>query len=237
MSKLQQRLDSLRPSIMLDIACGSGGGAAWLQSQFESPRVPIICADVTDRGFRSGAEALSTPRTLPLLSDAQRMALRTGCVDLISVVNSLHHFFDPEAAIAEMRRMAVPGGAVLIAEMHRGVRTEAQRTHMLLHHWWADVDTLMGISHGKTFSQVELRRLAEGLGASELYAEEQNAEAADPFAAETRRRLEEACDRYLDRLKQHGGGEELARRGRRLRGRISRSGFSPAPRLVILAII
>jgi SAM-dependent methyltransferase len=237
MSELERRLQSLRPSRMLDLATGRGGGAAWLQSLFDCPGIPVVCVDITDRGFRSGAEALSTPRVLPLLSKAGSIAVRSGSVGLVSVINSLHHFPRPEAAVAEMRRIAGPGSAVLIAEMHRGVRTEAQRTHMLIHHWWAAADRLMGLSHAETFTDIELRRLAEGLGASELLVEEQEAEADDPFDAEVRKRLEAACDGYLERLAARPGTDTLIARGRRLRSRIAERGFSPAPRLVILAVI
>jgi len=234
MPNLQERLEGMRPRIILDVATGAGGGAAWLSSVF-GEGVPIVCSDITARGFN--ADSFDRGRMIPLVSDVLGLAIGSGSVDLLSVVNSLHHFPDPAAAIREMGRVSASGGAVLVAEMHREVSSEAQRSHMLLHHWWAASDTLMGVSHGETFRRSELVELVESLSPSELLVEEQSSFPGDPHDPRVLERLRKACDSYIERLSSHGGADGLIAEGRRLRRRLDEHGFSPAPRVVLLAIM
>jgi len=236
MDDLEERLHSLKPARMLDVATGRGGGAAWLASTFGGD-APIVCADLSTRGFHAESHSFGDPRMLPMVCDAGVLPLAGGSVELACCVNSLHHFPRPGAVLEEMRRVAAPGGALVISEMHSETGSDAQATHRLLHHWWARCDRLMGEYHGETFSRAELRGLVEALEPAELLVEEQEVEGCDPRDPRLMQRLETACDRYLQRLREHGGGEELVRRGLELNRRLREVGFSPAPRLLVLAFL
>ena len=69
---------------------------------------------------KAAAEGLAPP---PLLrADATRLPLRDACVDAVLEVHVLHLIPDWELALAEARRVLVPGGTVLIGRGggHRG---------------------------------------------------------------------------------------------------------------------
>jgi len=236
MAELEERLHSLRPERMLDVATGRGGGAAWLASTFGGG-APVVCADLSPRGFGAESNAFADPRMLPVVCDAGALPLAGGAVDLACCVNSLHHFPRPGAVLEEMRRVAGPGAALVISEMHSETGSDAQATHRLLHHWWARCDRLMGQYHGETFTRAGLRGLVEALEPVELLVEEQDVDGGDPRDPGLMRRLETGCDGYLERLREHGGGEGLIRRGMELKRRLREVGFSPAPRLIILAVL
>jgi SAM-dependent methyltransferase len=236
MGEIDRRLELLAPRRMLDVATGRGSGAAWLESTFEGD-APIVCADISSRAFSGGGKAFESPRALPVVCDARSLSLASDSIDLVAVVNSLHHFSDPAAALEDMRRVAAPGGALVVAEMHRETSTAAQETHMLLHHWWAACDRLLGRSHGDTFTRRELRSLLEGIRPSGLLVEEQDVGGHDPHDPGVIAGLEASTDRYLQRLVEHGEAEELRKRGLGLRCRLREEGFSPAPRVILLALL
>ena len=236
MGELEHRLEALHPGRMLDLATGRGGGAAWLASIFAGD-APIVCSDFSPRGFRADSHAFGERRMLPLVCDGGALSLDEGTMDLVCCVNSLHHFPQPGVVLEEMRRVAAPGAALVISEMHSETSTDAQATHRALHHWWAACDRLMGEYHGETFTRAELQGLVENMEPAELLVEERHADGGDPQDPRLMRWLENGCDGYLQRLRDHGGSEDLIRRGLDLKQRLREKGFSPAPRLIILAVL
>lgn len=56
--------------------------------------------------------------------DGRRLPLRSGSVDLVTSAQALHHVQDPVAVVKEMRRVARPGGRVLIVDQAATERYE-----------------------------------------------------------------------------------------------------------------
>jgi ubiquinone/menaquinone biosynthesis C-methylase UbiE len=48
--------------------------------------------------------------------DGRRLPLRSGSADLVTSAQALHHVHDPAAVVKEMRRVARPGGRVLLVD-------------------------------------------------------------------------------------------------------------------------
>lgn len=48
--------------------------------------------------------------------DGRRLPLRSGSVDLVTSAQALHHVHDPATVVKEMRRVARPGGRVLLVD-------------------------------------------------------------------------------------------------------------------------
>ena len=48
---------------------------------------------------------------------------------------------------------------MLIVEMYRNHLTETQQTETLIHHWAAEIDTALGISHNQTFLRREILQM------------------------------------------------------------------------------
>jgi SAM-dependent methyltransferase len=72
--------------------------------------------------YRAKAAAEGLPPPPLLRADATRLPLRDACVDAVLEVHVLHLIPDWELALADARRVLVPGGAVLIGRGggHRG---------------------------------------------------------------------------------------------------------------------
>lgn len=93
---------------VVDIGCGAGGLAGWLTRQ--GARVLGLDAQPTPlEKARAAGVMVAAAR-----ADALPLAARS--VDVAIIFNSLHHFPDPAAALAEARRVLAPGGALYVAE-------------------------------------------------------------------------------------------------------------------------
>ena len=125
-------------------------------------------------------------------------------------------------------------GVGIVSEMYCDNQTEAQMTHVLMHEWWASIDTLRGVPHYRTFTRKEILRICTRLELNELVTADYSSLESDPMSKEVLEHLEGATDAYIDRLKDLGNSPELIRRGEELRKRLHKVGFHSASTLAAL---
>jgi SAM-dependent methyltransferase len=94
----------------LDVGCGTGALTATVLAQAEPARVTGVDPSP---GFVGHARATtSDPRAGFAVGDARALPLRDSSVDTVVSGLVLNFVPDPRAAVREMRRVTVPGGAV-----------------------------------------------------------------------------------------------------------------------------
>jgi SAM-dependent methyltransferase len=93
-----------------DVACGSGGAAVLMGRAFPNSRVVgyDAAAAIADVG--------ELPGNVELREGDARALADQGEYDLVTCLDSFHHFGDPQAAAARVRGLLRPGGVVLVAE-------------------------------------------------------------------------------------------------------------------------
>lgn len=219
-------LARLAPSACLDVATGRGQSLAWVARTV--PGAGLLVG--IDSSLRALAAAGSPPdsRTVHLAAcDALAPCFRRGCFDLVSVVNSLHHFTDPRRVLEEASSMLSPRGSLLVSEMYCDRQHPARMTHVLMHSWWAAIDRLNGVTHLGTFTRASILRI---LGSAGLEIEDIDDDADDPPAMAGEEELQavrDAAKSYVGRIPQsHPQRPDLERRGRLLEARLARSGFA-----------
>ena len=224
-------LGSISGGKVLDIATGRGGFVSRLAEELvDYEEITGIDNKATcEEGFRQTFD--DNPKIHFRLMDAHKLEYGDGSFDTVSVSNSLHHFSDPAAVLQEMLRVLSPGGRIIMAEMYRDGQTETQMTHMLLHHWWAKIDQLLGIVHHPTFTRGELISLVEAAEVVDLELTDFAELDEDPLAGELLAELDEIIDTYLARAKRH---PELQREGETLRTRVHTVGYHNATQLVVV---
>jgi SAM-dependent methyltransferase len=214
----------------LDVATGGGGFIHFLLDGLND-YTEIIGVDNNERAAATFAESFrDNPRIRFQAMDAHQLDFEDESFNLVCISNSLHHL-DPKPVLHQMERVLRPGGFLLVSEMFRDGQTETQMTHVLLHHWWAAVDTLNGIAHRETYPRQELVEMLSSLGLEneacyDLLDLDENPK--DPaILAE----LEPVFERYIQRAEGH---PDLQARGAELRKRVAEIGFHSATTLVMV---
>src|SRR4051794_2676474 len=92
-------------STVLDLAAGTGKLTRALVPRFAS----VIAVEPLD-GMRAVLERV-VPEARPLVGTAEAVPLDDASVDAIAIAEAFH-WFEPEAAVAEMARVLRPGGGV-----------------------------------------------------------------------------------------------------------------------------
>jgi ubiquinone/menaquinone biosynthesis C-methylase UbiE len=214
---------------VLDVATGEGGFIRFLLEGLRD-HDGIVGIDANPARAAAFAEAFGDRPDIRFETmDAHHLAFDDASFDTVCVSNSLHHFADPVPVLDEMRRVLRPGGHVVVNEMYRDGQSAAQLTHVLLHHWWAAVNTLHGEVHRETYGRAEIVRLVEDLGLSDLRLTDLADSDEDPHGPAARAEMEAAIERYLALADGHS---ELQARGRTLRVRLHEVGVRGATQLL-----
>jgi ubiquinone/menaquinone biosynthesis C-methylase UbiE len=229
----EEALRKLSGGSVLDVATGSGGFITFLMESLQD-YTDITGIDRSERPLEAARKAHSLENIRFQCMDATRMDFADRYFDTVTISNSLHHMADLPKVLSEMMRVCKPGGRIIISEMHRDGQSEAQLTHVLLHHWWAAVDAAEGITHHETFTRQQIMELTGKLGLQHLkYYDEKDLE-SDPKDPEMIRELDGIIDRYIQRSQVLIGGDELCRRGEELRQRLHELGFQGASSLLLI---
>ncbi len=231
MDQLEKTLHSIEAPLVLDVATGSGNFARLLRTDYQGIGT-IIGIDISQKGLVRFREAMDEiGDMISACMDSSRIALADESIDMICISNSLHHMADLEDTLMEMKRVLKPGGYFLLSEMFRDNQTESQMTHVMLHQWWASIDTLNGIPHFNTFRKEKILHLCDLLQLDELITGEYSSLDSDPMDEKTIDSLNGAIDTYISRSDNIENNSELVKRGMELRERLNRIGFHGATTL------
>lgn len=100
--------------VVLEVGCGEGGNVANLvRDRSEPPRL-VVGVDLFEPKLRFAARQGLPARFV--CADALALPFRDAAFDLVLCRDLLHHLEDEAPAVAELRRVARPGGAVWIVE-------------------------------------------------------------------------------------------------------------------------
>jgi len=215
---------------VLDLATGSGGFIHFLLDGLKD-YTEIIGVDNNERSAAIFADAFKENNNIHFqLMDVTQLDFDDSSFDMVCISNSIHHL-DPLPALRQMMRVLRPGGYLLISEMYRDGQTETQMTHVLLHHWWAAVDTVNGIVHRETYQRGELVEMVSGLGLRNEALYDLSDLDTNPNDPEIVAELVPVFERYIQRAEGH---PDLQARGDTLRKRVEDVGFHSATTLLMM---
>ena len=166
--------------------------------------------------------------------DAARMAFRDDSFDTVAICNSLHHLHALKSALDEMKRVLKPGGLFIICEVVQDKKSDIPNPHTELHHWFAAVDRMNGISHNETFAWFEVTEIVKKLGLRGIEIFEFTEPADNSNHQEMIKSFADKCDIYLDRIKGDPRFAKLVNHGVQLKTAFLNGNFSWAPLLYVL---
>jgi SAM-dependent methyltransferase len=215
----------------LDVATGNGRFLEWLIGYLPSFNSAIgIDADPTVRGdFRERFESWPSVRFRRM--DARRLRFRANSFDIVATANAFCEFDRPETILAEMLRVLRAGGWIVVAETYRDGVTEPERTHVLMHDWWAEVDRLQHVVHHPWLTRAELVALLVRGGLVETRFFDIPDENMDPFDPDVIAEIDSVMERILPRSR---AVPELEARGRELVAKLHSNGFRKPTALVTI---
>jgi ubiquinone/menaquinone biosynthesis C-methylase UbiE len=165
--------------------------------------------------------------------DATKMEFADASFDTVCISNSLHHLADPMVVLTEMKRVLKPGGWFIISEMYQdGQQAETQKTHVLLHHWLAAVDTLNNVVHNETYRRQQFLAFADELGLKKVKTCDIADLSEDPLDPQIAVEYGPIIDRYIQRAEGHPDLQEF---GETMRERLKTIGYHNASNLLLLA--
>jgi malonyl-CoA O-methyltransferase len=128
--RLLERLDlvSLAPGLVVDLGCATGRGAMALAARYAT--ASVLAVDVSAGMLRAAG---SRERVVAIGGDAERLPLRSHCVDLL-FANLVLPWCRPDVVFAEAARVLAPGGILLFATLGPESLAEIRRAFAAVDH-------------------------------------------------------------------------------------------------------
>jgi SAM-dependent methyltransferase len=235
MEILKKRLKGIHGGRILDAATGRGNFISILVDSLEDYG-EIIGIDSVDMPIEAARANFKQDNIKFLRMDAGHMEFESCSYDMVCISNSLHHLPDLSGTLTEIKRVLKPGGLYIINEMYSDNQSEAQLTHVYMHHWWAEIDRGLGISRGNTFTRQEIVDIAGGLGFTNMEIFDFAWPEDDAKDEENIRAMTEVTNNYIEKAKGLPDIERLRQKGEELKKRLQCVGASGATQLIIIGI-
>ncbi len=235
MKDVFQILNQIEGGIVLDAATGKGEFINILKQYLKS-YTQIIGVDCSEKSVAYAQKLFPENNVEIFRMNLEHLPFENGQFDTVCTSNSLHHFRDLDKVFSELQRVLKPGGTFILTEMYAdGKQSPPQKTHIMMHHWIAKVDSISGIFHNSTFNKDDILSLAHKMNLQNMEVRDFYHAVDDPKDHKTSVGLIKSCQDTLKRLEQLEGQQELIREGEALIARIHEIGFASASRLLIIA--
>ncbi len=229
-------LNRVEAGMVLDAATGRGDFINVLKQNLKS-WVQIIGVDVSEKSVNHTQKLFPENDVEIYQMDLEQLQFEDATFDLVTLSNSLHHLEHLDAVLTELLRVLKPGGMLLICEMYRdGEQSDAQQTHIQMHHWLAAIDTHFGTFHRETFTRDEIQAIVKKLKLNKVQVHDFYIPVDNPKEAKNCENLIRNCTETFKRLEALPDGSSLLDEGKALLARINSVGCANASRLLITGI-
>jgi ubiquinone/menaquinone biosynthesis C-methylase UbiE len=250
---IAKRLGTISGGRILDVGTGDGAFINTLMKtlkDYDSFVGIDYCPSAASREELESAKKRFQGKPVSLLEmNAEDLGFGDRSFDTVCISHSLHHLAHVDAVLGEMKRLLRTGGCFILREVYcDGDQTEAQKADTLQHEWQAQIDSLLGITHNKTFSRQRIMNIANSLGLRELEVHdsthsvdclfcERRYECEDPKNQATYHDSIKEIDDNVKRIEDYpnaGIRNRLKEEGERIKETIAEFGMASASSLFII---
>jgi len=168
MQKITKRLNEINGGKILDVATGRGEFTSLLSNGLNSFD-EIIAIDNSTKAIEFSSKHNDNIKVNFKVMNALKMEFDDEEFDTVCISNSIHHFADNNYPLNEMKRVLKNNGYFIVSEMIADKnQTNAQKSHIKIHHWSAKIDRILGISHNETFTGKQLVNIVKKINLKQL---------------------------------------------------------------------
>jgi ubiquinone/menaquinone biosynthesis C-methylase UbiE len=229
------KIADLKINRILDLATGVGQFIPYLLNENKSI-TQVIGLDICERSIAQAEKNFQDESKVSFMKvDAESLPFANDSFDAISINNSLHHFEKIGQVLAQARRVLSPAGYLIVNEMTSdSEQNQAQQSHILIHHWFAEIDRQMGRFHDETYTSKKLRELVKSNGFEIIEEEIYNQEIANPkdekFIENYTRIISQTKERLVTKLP-----DSLVSKAEDIIKHLQDYGYSPAKAIMMIA--
>lgn len=233
MQILIDKLKNIYGGKVLDVATGRGSFIQYLTEGFKDFESIIAIDNIDETILEQASKNFEDKRIGFKRMDASKMDYPNESFDTVCLSNSLHHLKDMDAVLSEMLRVLKPDGTLIINEMICDNQSPTQMTHVLMHHWWAKIDTATGKLHYETLPKQKILDIVKGMGINDFEVLE-FADSDEPMDKESLESISKIIDEYLERAKPMKDFEAIKQEGEEIRKRLFEIGFNGATQVIVI---
>ena len=88
--------------------------------------------------------------------DVNKLEFPQNYFDIVTISNSLHHIENIELLFLNIKKVLKEDGTLIINEMFSDNQSSSQQTHVMLHHFSAEINKMDNIYHRETYKKNEI---------------------------------------------------------------------------------
>jgi len=233
MKDVFKKFSHIDAGMVLDAATGRGDFVNVIRQNFKSYN-QIIGVDSSDIAVKQAQKSFPDNDIEVYRMDLEKLSFADEYFDTVCISNSLHHLEHMEAVFAELMRVLKKKGLLVIVEMYKdGKQTQAQQTHIQMHHWFARIDTLNHVYHRDTFSKEEIDKLVKSLKLKDVSIEDFYIPVDNPTDAKVVEPMIKNVRDWIKKCEAIPEAEFICSEGQKIIERIKRVGSVSASRFLI----
>ncbi len=233
MKDVFKKLSHIDAGKVLDAATGRGDFINVIKQSFKSYS-QIIGVDSSDTAVRQAQKTFPENDIEIYRMELENLSYADGYFDTVCISNSLHHLENKDQVFAELLRVLKKGGLMIVVEMYRdGKQNQAQQTHIMMHHWFARIDTLNKTYHWETFKRDDILELVKALPLKETSFEDYYIPVDNPTEPKLIEPLIKNVQDWIKKCESIPEAEFICCEGQKIIERIKTIGCVSASRLLI----
>jgi len=234
MEKLRTFLMQKYNAKILDVGTGNGNFVKIITSLCDDYS-EIIGIDLIEGAIEGCKTNFEDNRINFFRMDAMKMEFEDNSFDFVCLSNSLHHLEDISEVLSEMERVLKPDGALIFCEMMSNGLDKRQKSHLLMHHYAAEIDRYRGRFHDFTFTNKKIFEILEKNSTLDIKeAWDLTYPRREANSEEEIEWLFETIDRVKERVDEPKKREYFEKEADRVKKYIRKYGFDSATQLIVI---